>query len=83
MGQYNHCGFYKVALGWVEENMKPVKKKKLEFEDDDDQDVDDGRPVSFDALARLTSSEEIQQVKAGMSRIDPLEKDEITDEYQY
>ncbi len=53
--------------------MKPPKKKKT---NDESEDLDDDRPVRFEALAELTSSEVIEQVKNGMSRIAPLELDE-------
>lgn len=55
--------------------MKHAKKKKTK----DDSEIDD-RPVPFEALAELTSSEVIQQVKNGMSRIAPLENEEIGSE---
>jgi hypothetical protein len=54
--------------------MKPMRKKKAHPEELED----DGRPVPFEALAELTSSEVIEQVKAGLSRVAPLE--ELEDE---
>ncbi len=54
--------------------MKPPKRKKSSEEDAESEK--DTRPVRFEALAELTSSEVIQQVKDGMSRIAPLELDE-------
>jgi hypothetical protein len=63
--------------------MKPHKKKKskndLEIQAETDQD--DGRAVPFEALAELTSSDVIAQVKMGMSRIEPLDhEDEFGEE---
>ena len=61
--------------------MKIPKKKKLKDETEAD---DDTRPVRFEALAELTNSEVVQQVKNGMSRIAPLElDDEGTEEASY
>jgi hypothetical protein len=51
--------------------MRHARKKKIK----DDSEFDD-RPVPFEALAELTRSEVIQQVKNGMSRIAPLDTDE-------
>jgi len=52
--------------------MKPIKHKKGKVDPENiDADIDDGRPVRFEALGELTSSEVIEQVKAGMSRISP------------
>ena len=55
--------------------MKPHKKKKsktaLEIEAETEED--NARPVPFGALAELTSSDVIAQVKMGMSRIEPLD----------
>jgi hypothetical protein len=62
------------------ENIKPSRKKK---HDEDDEDIDDGRPVSFEALATLTNSEVIQQVKAGMTHIAEIEVDESAEGYPY
>jgi len=55
--------------------MKHPRKKKVTEELEDD-----GRPVRFEALAELTSSEVIDQVKAGMSRIAPIEELEGVDD---
>jgi len=51
--------------------MKPPKKKKVKNELD--ADLDDTRVVPFEALAELTSSDVINEVKMGMSRIEPLD----------
>lgn len=51
--------------------MMAPRKKKIEKEDDDD-----GRVVPFSALEELTTSDVIEQVKMGMSRIAPLESEE-------
>ena len=48
----------------------PRKKKNAQEKIEEDDDV---RPVRFEALAELTSSEVVDQLKAGMSRITPLE----------
>jgi|WetSurMetagenome_2_1015567.scaffolds.fasta_scaffold1673648_1 hypothetical protein len=55
--------------------MKPPKKKKSKPELDREAELqdNDGRRVPFEALAELTSSDVIAQVKMGMSRIEPLE----------
>jgi len=37
---------------------------------------EDGRPVPFEALAELTSSDVIAQVKKGMSAIEPIDLDD-------
>jgi hypothetical protein len=59
--------------------MKPTKKKKANIELDAEQE--DGRVVPFEALAELTSSDVIAQVKMGMSRIEPLDHEgEFDDE---
>ena len=50
----------------MEDEVKPPKKKKSKK---DPADV----PASFQALAKLTSSSVIKQVKMGLSRIAPLE----------
>lgn len=64
--------------------MKPSKKKKskdeLELGAEPDTELDDTRPIPFEALAELTSSDVIAQVKMGMSSIEPLELDEESDE---
>jgi hypothetical protein len=51
--------------------MKPNKKKKVK--DELEADLDDTRVVPFEALAELTSSDVIAEVKMGMSRIEPLD----------
>ncbi len=61
--------------------MKPLKKKKSHDELNIDADAgapleEDGRAVPFEALAELTSSDVIEQVKRGMSAIEPLDHDE-------
>lgn len=55
--------------------MKAHKKKKAKdgFAHDAGLEKDDGRPVPFEALAELTSSDVIAQVKMGMARIEPLD----------
>jgi hypothetical protein len=65
--------------------MKIPKKKKskeeLDIEAQSSMEEEDGRPVPFEALAELTSSDVIDQVKAGMSAIEPLDlEDEFKDE---
>lgn len=58
--------------------MNPKKKNiKREL---DDQEVDDGRPITIDALAELTNSDVIQEVKNGLSRIEPLKMEELDGE---
>jgi len=54
--------------------MKPSRKKKQAegFEEEED----DGRPVTFESLAKLTDSDIIRQVKAGLSHLAPLESEE-------
>jgi hypothetical protein len=58
--------------------MKPHKKKKSkdDLENLAETEKDDGRPVPFGALAELTSSDVIAQVKMGMSRIEPLDHED-------
>ena len=51
----------------MEDELKPAKKKRTK------KDSNGDLPKSFQALAKLTSSDVIRQVKAGMSRIAPLE----------
>jgi hypothetical protein len=53
--------------------MKRPKKKRTKGEIKLEEQADGGRPVPFEALAELTSSEVIAQVKMGMSRIDPID----------
>jgi hypothetical protein len=57
--------------------MKSPKKKKskeeLEIENRSSVDPEDGRPIPFEALAELTSSDVIDQVKRGMSAIEPID----------
>lgn len=53
--------------------MKAPKKKKSKEDIDLSAEQDDGRPVPFEALAELTSSDVIAEVKNGMSRIEPLD----------
>jgi len=62
--------------------MKPHKKKKAkhELELQAETEMDDGRPVPFEALAELTSSDVIAQVKMGMSRIEPIDHEDEFDE---
>ena len=63
--------------------MKPPKKKKSkdELELQAETEQDDGRAVPFEALAELTSSDVIAQVKMGMSRIEPIDlEDEFNED---
>ena len=55
--------------------MKPHSKKKAKHEPglEAGSDQEDTRQVPFGALAELTSSDVIAQVKMGMSRIEPLD----------
>lgn len=62
--------------------MKPTRKIKR-AEDQLLEDEDDGVPVSLSALARLTNSEMIRQVKAGLDHLDPLEKEDSFEEEPY
>jgi hypothetical protein len=50
----------------MEDELKPPKKKRSKKEAGDET-------VSFDALAKFTSSDVIRQIKMGMSKIAPLE----------
>ena len=50
----------------MEDELKPPKKKKSKKAPGD-------VPLSFQALAKLTSSDVIRQVKMGMSKIAPLD----------
>jgi hypothetical protein len=55
----------------------PKKKKSKELDIDANVPLeDDGRVVPFEALAELTSSDVIDQVKRGMSAIEPLDLDD-------
>ncbi len=56
--------------------MKPHKKKKPQ---DELNTEDDGRVIPFEALAELTSSDVIAQVKRGMSAIEPID---LEDEFK-
>ncbi len=58
------------------------KKSKEELEIKAESSVDeDGRAVPFGALAELTSSDVIEQVKRGMSAIEPLDlEDEFNED---
>ena len=64
--------------------MKTPKKKKSkeELEIRSDMTVEeDGRAIPFGALAELTSSDVIAQVKRGMSSIEPLDfEDELNED---
>lgn len=62
--------------------MKTPKKKKTKPDSGLEAEPDDGRPVPFGALAELTSSDVIAQVKMGMCRLEPLEQldDESTED---
>jgi hypothetical protein len=50
----------------MEDELKPSKKKRSKKELG-------GEAVSFEALAKFTSSDVIRQIKMGMSKIAPLE----------
>lgn len=50
----------------MEDELKPAKKKRAKKEPSD-------RSKDFEALAKLTQSDVIRQVKAGLSRIAPME----------
>jgi len=57
--------------------MKVPKKKKLK----PDELEDDGRPVRFEDLEELTHGDIVEQLKIGLSNIDPLEhEDEFRDD---
>ena len=64
--------------------MNAPKKKKPHEEPEIEADAsveEDGREVPFEALAELTSSDVIAQVKRGMSAIEPIDlDDEFNDE---
>jgi hypothetical protein len=65
--------------------MKAPKKKKskeeLEIEANTPVEEEDGREVPFEALAELTSSDVIAQVKRGMSSIEPIDlEDEFNED---
>jgi len=65
--------------------MKIPKKKKskeeLEIETEASGEVEDGRPIPFGALAELTSSDVIAEVKRGMSAIEPIDlEDEFNED---
>ena len=54
----------------MDEELKPTKKKKSKKE------ASEGSLKGMEALAKFTSSDVIRQVKAGLSRIAPLETEE-------
>ena len=57
------------------------KKSKDELELEDEPGITNDRPIPIEALAELTSSEVIAQVKLGMSNIEPLEfEDEFNED---
>ena len=64
--------------------MKPPKRKKSNEDpviEPDAMAEDDGRTVPFEALAELTSSDVIEQVKRGMSVIEPIDlEDELNED---
>ena len=65
--------------------MKIPKKKKskeeLEIEAETTGTEDVGRPIPFEALAELTSSDVIAEVKRGMSSIEPIDlEDEFNED---
>jgi len=53
----------------MEDELKQPKKKRSKKE------AGNGVPKGLEALAKFTSSDIIRQVKAGMSRIAPLESE--------
>jgi hypothetical protein len=59
--------------------MKPAKKRRLEKDEEDDNNVH----VPLSALASLTHSDVVEQVKIGLSRFAPLELDEALEEPPY
>jgi hypothetical protein len=64
--------------------MKAPKKKKSKEELEIDAEAgaeEGGRPIPFEALEELTSSDVIAQVKRGMSAIEPLDlEDEFNED---
>ncbi len=64
--------------------MKVPKKKKSKEELEIEAEAtveEDGRAVPFEALAELTSSDVIAQVKRGMSAIEPIDlEDEFNED---
>ncbi len=60
--------------------MKASKRKKskeeLEIDAEAPGEEENGRPVPFEALAELTSSDVIAEVKRGMSSIEPLDMED-------
>ena len=60
--------------------MKPFKKKKSKDEPELNVEAtgeeEAGRPIPFGALAELTNSDVIAEVKRGMSSIEPLDLDD-------
>jgi hypothetical protein len=65
--------------------MKPPKKKKskeeLEIGAEASGEEIDGRPIPLGALAELTSSDVIAEVKRGMSNIEPIDlEDEFNED---
>ena len=64
--------------------MKAPKKKKPQEEPEIEAEAsveEDGRAVPFEALAELTSSDVIAQVKRGMSSIEPIDlEDEFNED---
>jgi len=60
--------------------MKIPKKKKskeeLEIGAEATGEEGEGRPIPFEALAELTSSDVIAEVKRGMSSIEPIDMDD-------
>lgn len=59
----------------MDDELKPSKKKRPKKESSQDTKAD------FEALAKLTSSDVIRQVKAGLSRIAPLEQEDESPSY--
>jgi len=62
-------------------NAPKKKKSKDELEAETESVEVEGRPVPFEALAELTSSDVIAQVKMGMSCIEPIDlEDEFNED---
>ncbi len=64
--------------------MKPTKKKKskedAEFNVEPTGEEGTERPIPFGALAELTSSDVIAEVKRGMSAIEPIDLEDESNE---
>ena len=58
--------------------MRDLRKKRLKKTDEDEEPSRDSR--GFEALAELTTSEIVAEVKMGMSVISPIEPEENVEE---